>query len=70
MCCIDFICSIYVSIIGSEVQESKDLIDNSLPVAFRCIVELYELLWRWGHRKKSRSVEEEFAGGQCQGLEH
>ena len=26
-------------------------------VPCECIVELYELLWRWGHRKKSRFFE-------------
>ena len=34
-------------------KNDSSMISDDLPVS-RCIVELYELLWRWGHRKKNR----------------
>ncbi|CAJ1382646.1 unnamed protein product [Effrenium voratum] len=47
----------FASIISPREDAQMLRSGDQKAVSCECIVELYELLWRWGHRKKSRFVE-------------
>eukprot|EP00438_Fugacium_kawagutii_P031217 Skav220812 [mRNA] locus=scaffold150:514502:516970:+ [translate_table: standard] len=45
----------FASIISPREDAQMFRSGEQRSVPCECIVELYELLWRWGHRKKSRA---------------
>eukprot|EP00913_Durusdinium_trenchii_P004699 g4364.t1 len=47
----------FASIISPREDAQMFRCGEQRSVPCECIVELYELLWRWGHRKKSRFAE-------------